>query len=134
MKEAVEELGTGARNLIFTNYDVLVRFHPPARQPAGTVAQGSATSGPTEPSARVLVAELGADEFLIMGFDSSVEFRPVQGSDYTAAQLLSNEEGVYENGVWKRTVLGRTAQGDYAGPTVSLSAQGAMVRVKLMRY
>jgi hypothetical protein len=134
LKEAVEETGTGARNLIFTNYDVLVRFRPPTRQPAGTVGQGPATSGPAEPSARALIAELGPDEFLIMGFDSSVEFRPVQGSDYTAAQLLSNEEGVYENGVWKRTVLGRTAQGDYAGPTVSLSAQGAMVRVKLMRY
>jgi hypothetical protein len=82
----------------------------------------------------VLIAELAADEFLVMGFDSSVEFRPAQGSDYTAAQLLSNEEGVFENGIWKRTVLGITAQGDYSGPTVRLSAQGAMIRVKLMRY
>jgi hypothetical protein len=82
----------------------------------------------------VLIAELAADEFLVMGFDSSVEFRPAQGSDYTAAQLLSNEEGVFENGTWKRTVPGITAQGDYSGPTVRLSAQGAMIRVKLMRY
>src|ERR1035437_4136670 len=89
---------------------------------------------PEEPSARVMIAELGPDEFLVMGFESSVEWRPVQGSDFTAAQFISVEEGVFEGGVWKRTLLGRTAQGDYAGPTVSLSAQGALMRVKLMRY
>jgi hypothetical protein len=133
LKAAVEETGTAARNLIFSDFDVLVRFHPPARQPAGST--GSAPAGaPAEPSGRVLIAELAADEFLVMGFDSTVEFRPAQGSDYTAAQLLSNEEGVFENGTWKRTVPGITAQGDYSGPTVRLSAQGAMIRVKLMRY
>ena len=133
LKAAVEERGTGARNLIFSNYDALVRFHPPGRQPAGSVGAAPA-AGPVEPSGRVLIAELAPDEFLIMGFDSTVEFRPVQGSGYTAAQLLSNEEGVYENGVWKRTVLGTTSQGDYSGPTVRLSAQGGMIRVKLIRY
>ena len=133
LQAAVEETGTGARNLIFSNYDALVRFRPPGRQPAGSVGAAPAAA-PGEPSGRVLIAELAPDEFLIMGFDSTVEFRPVQGSDYTAAQLLSNEEGVYENGVWKRTVLGTTSQGDYSGPTVRLSAHGAMIRVKLMRY
>jgi len=133
LKAAVEETGIGARNLIFSNYDLLVRFHPPGRMPAGTIAQPAAT-GPAEPSARVMVTELGPDEFLVMGFESSVEWRPVQGSDYTAAQFLQVEEGYYENGVWKRTNLGSTSQGDYAGPTVKLPAQGALMRVKLMRY
>jgi hypothetical protein len=81
-----------------------------------------------------MVAELGPDEFLVMGFDSSVEWRPAQGSDYAAAQFLEVEEGVYENGVWKRTVLGATSQGDYTGPTVRLPGQGALMRVKLMQY
>jgi hypothetical protein len=69
-----------------------------------------------------------------MGFESSVEWRPVQGSSYTAGQLVAVEEGYYENGIWKRTVTGNTSQGDYAGPTVSLPAQGALMRVRLMRY
>lgn len=133
LKAAVEETGIGARNLIFQNYDLLVRFHPPGRAPAGTIGQPAAAV-PTEPSARVMIAELGPDEFVVMGFESSVEWRPVQGSDYTAAQFLQVEEGVYENGVWKRTVSGATSQGDYAGPTVRLSARGALMRVKLMRY
>ena len=133
LKAAVEERGTGARNLIFTNYDVLVRFHPPARgQTAGNIGPFAAAAA--EPSGRVLVAELGADEFLILGFGSSVEFRPVQGSEYTAAQLLSNEQGVYQNGVWKTTVPGETAQGDYTGALVNLPETGALVKVKLMKY
>jgi len=133
LKAAVEERGTGARNLIFTNYDVMVRFHPPARG-AAAASPGVFAATAAEPSGRVLVAELGADEFLVMGFGSAVEFRPVQGSDFTAAQLLSNEQGVYQNGVWKTTVHGETAQGDYTGPIVNLPETGALVKVKLMRY
>ena len=133
LKAAVEETGTGARNLIFGNYDVLVRFHPPGWLPAAMTGEAAAAA-PSEPSARVLIAELGPDEFLVMGFDSSVEWRPVQGSNYTAGQLLAVEGGYYENGVWKRTAIGETAQGDYSGPTVRLPAQGALMRVRLMRY
>jgi len=133
LKAAVEETGTGARNLIFGNYDALVRFHPPGRQPAGAVG-APAVAGPVEPSARVLIAELGPDEFLVMGFESSVEFRPVQGSAYTAAQLVAEETGEYVNGVWKPAGPALKAQGDYTGPMVNLPAGGSMVKVKLMRY
>jgi hypothetical protein len=132
LKSAVEERGTGARNLIFTNYDVMVRFHPRGRQAAES--PGPLAAAAAEPSGRVLIAELGPDEFLVMGFGSAVEFRPVQGSDYTAAQLISNEQGVYENGVWKTTVPGQTAQGDYTGPIATLPESGALVKVKLMKY
>ena len=55
------------------------------------------------PAARVLVGELGPDEFLIMGFNAAVDIRPTVGSGFTAAQFLQVEEGVYENGVWKTT-------------------------------
>jgi hypothetical protein len=44
------------------------------------------------------------------------------------------EEGYYENGAWKGTVIGRTSQSNYAGASVNLPAQGALMRVKLMRY
>jgi hypothetical protein len=132
LKAAVEERGTGARNLIFTNYDVLVRFHPPGRN--AVVSAGPFAATAAEPTGRALVAEMGPDEFLVLGFGSAVEFRPAQGSDYTAAQLLSSEQGRYENGVWKATVKGQTAQGDYTGPIVNLPDNGALVRVRLMKY
>jgi len=133
LKAAVEETGTGARNLIFSNYDALVRFRPPGRQPAGSVGAAPA-AGPEDPSARALIAELGPDEFLVMGFESSVEFRPVQGSSFTAAQLLVEETGEYANGVWKPSAPGLKAQGDYSGPLVNLPANGSMVKIKLMSY
>ena len=133
LKAAVEETGTGARNLIFSNYDALVRFRPPGRQSAGSVG-AAAAAGPVEPSARALIAELGPDEFLVMGFESSVEFRPVQGSAFTAAQLLVEETGEYVDGVWKPSAPGLKAQGDYSGPLVNLPAIGSMVKIKLMSY
>jgi len=133
LKAAVDETGTGARNLIFSNYDALVRFRPPGRQPAGSVG-AAAAAGAVEPSARALIAELGPDEFLVMGFESSVEFRPVQGSAYTAAQLLVEETGEYVDGVWKPSAPGLKAQGDYSGPLVNLPANGSMVKIKLMSY
>jgi hypothetical protein len=128
LQAAVEEDPIRARHLIFDRYDVRVQFRPPSRfvpaPPPGS-----------EPTGRVLIGELGPDEFLVLGFDSNVEFRPGQGSEFTAAQFLEADEGVYdENGVWKRTDIGRTAQGDYAPPTISLPAQGALFKVKLMRF
>jgi len=127
LQAAVEESPIRARNLILTNYDALVRFRPPSRLnpvlPAG------------DPSGRVLIGELGPDEFLVLGFDSTVQFRPVQGSDRTAAQFLSVEEGYYDrDGAWKVIDIGHTAQGDYDPPTVTLPARGAVIRAKLTTY
>ncbi len=132
LKAAVEESGIRSRNLIFSNYDLLVRFRPVGRQPAGLAP--AAPAAPSDPTGRALIAELGPDQFLVMGFDSAVSFRPVQGSDFTAAQLLKVEEGTYQNGAWKTTREGSTSQGDYSPPTVNLPASGACVRVTLMRY
>ena len=98
---------------------------------------GSVRAPPSQsptPSARVPVGELGTDEFLIIGFYAAVDIRPTVGSGFTAAQFLQVEEGVYENGVWKTTNVGRTYQGSYSPPSVSLPAQGAIFGVKLMRY
>jgi len=124
LKAAIEEETIRGKNLIFDRYHVLARFLP---VPA---AAGQAAV----PSARVLVGELGPDEYLVMGFNAAVDFRPTVGSGFTAAQFLQVEEGVYENGAWKTTNRGRTYQGSYTPPSVPLPAQGAIFRVKLMRY
>ena len=89
---------------------------------------------PATPSSRVLVGELGPDEFLILGFDAMVDIRPIVGSDFTAAQFLQVEEGVYQDGAWKATNRGRIYQGSFTPPSVRLPTQGAIFRVKLMGY
>ena len=66
-----------------------------------------------------------------MGFDSDVQFRPAWGSRFAGAQFVEVEEGVYENGVWKRTEI---LNGDFSDRGIVLSSRGAMVKAKAIRY
>jgi hypothetical protein len=125
LQAAIEDEFIPGRNLYFDRYDVLVRFHPPGRTPP------PAAAGTAVPSGRVLIGQLGPDEFLIAGFDAALDFKPPMGSEQTAAQCLLVEEGAYENGAWKRTGL---RNGDQTTPGLVFSPQGALIRVKLMRY
>jgi hypothetical protein len=127
LKAAVEEDFIRSRTLTFDNYDVFVHFRPAVR--ASGLAP--AATGPPEPSGRALVGQLGPDEFLIVGFDADLQFRPAWGSRYTGAQFVEVEEGVYENGVWKRTEI---RNGDFSDRGIVLPGRGAMVRAKAIRY
>jgi hypothetical protein len=127
LKAVVEEDFVRSRTMTFDNYDIFARFRPAVR------ASGLIPSrvGPPQPSGRAMVAQLAPDEFLIMGFDADLEFRPAQGSPFTGAQFVQVEEGVYENGVWKRTEI---RNGDFTDRGISLPSQGAMIRAKAVRY
>jgi hypothetical protein len=89
-------------------------------------------SGPPVPSGRVLIGQLGPDEFLLAGFDASIDFKPSLNSGFTSAQGLLIEEGVFDNnGVWKPTSL---INGDISDDGLSLGSQGNLIKIKLMRY
>jgi len=123
LQAAVEEESIPGHMLYFDGYDILVRFRPPNRftgQPVTPV-----------PAGRVLVGQLGPDEFLIAGFDAALDFKPAMGSAYTGAQFLLVEEGRYENGGWTQTNL---RVGDFTSGGLVFSANGALIRAKLMRY
>jgi hypothetical protein len=124
---AVEEDAIRSRTLIFDNYDIFVHFRPMVRASGLPLA----ATGPAQPSGRVMVGQLGPDEFLIMGFDADLDFRPAWGSSFTGAQFVQVEEGVYDNGVWKRTEI---RNGDFSTRGISLPGKGAMVRAKAVRY
>ena len=74
LQAAVEEVAIPGRNLYFDRYDILVRFRPPARGSAPST--GATIADQSTPSGRVLVGELGPDEFLIAGFDAALDFKP----------------------------------------------------------
>ena len=127
LQAAVEEEFVGGQMLYCDNYDILVRFRPPVR----SSGQPLAPSGPPEPSGRVFVGQLGPDEFLIGGFDCALDFKPALVSGLTAAQALSMEEGEFVGGEWKRTEI---RNGDMSSAGLVFRTEGALVRIKLMRY
>ena len=127
LQAAVEEEFVGGQMLYCDNYDILVRFRPPVR----SSGQPLAPSGPPEPSGRVFVGQLGPDEFLIGGFDCALDFKPTLGSGLTGAQALSMEEGEFAGGEWKRTGI---RIGDMSSAGLVFRTDGALVRIKLMRY
>jgi hypothetical protein len=123
LQAAVEEEFIPGRMLYFDGYDILVRFRPPNRYTAQPVTPA--------PSGRVLVGQLGSDEFLIAGFDAALDFKPSAGSEHTGAQFLLVEEGRYQNGIWTRTNL---RNGDFTSNGLVFPQSGALIRAKLMRY
>lgn len=78
-----------------------------------------------------MVGQLGPDEFPIMGFDAALNFRPSWGSSFSGAQFVEVEEGVYDNGAWKRTEM---HNGDFNTGGIVLRSSGAMIRAKAVRY
>ncbi len=128
LQAAVEEVAIPGRMLYFDRYDIMVRFRPSMRSSAP--ATGATALEPSAPTGRVLAGELGPDEFLIAGFDATLDFKPPMGSDDTGAQFLLVEEGVYEKGDWKTA---RIRNGNMSASGLTFSSDGALIKVKLMR-
>jgi hypothetical protein len=126
LHSAVEEQYLTDRLIHSSKFDVLVQFgnlHPEYGGIFGTQTPGM--------TGRALIAELAPDEFVLMGFDAHVQFRPVRGSKEKNAQFLRTEEGTYVGDEWKAT---RILNGDETFFSARLPAQGAILRVKLMAY
>ena len=125
LQSAIEEENIPGRTLSFDRYDVLVMFPPAlARQPSWAEPKGP----PTIPSGRALLAQIQPDEFLILGFDSTIDFRPPATSGHKEGRFVQVEEGLYKNGVWtpaKSQPAASPARG------LTLPKEGAMFRVKL---
>jgi hypothetical protein len=127
LQAAVEEDAIPGKMLYFDHYDILVRFRPPARNSG----QPPAATGASVLSGRVLVGELTQDEFLIAGFDAALDFKPSLGSPFTGAQFLKVEAGKYDRDQWTPT---RQIVGNLTDGGLPLPSDGAVIRVKLMRY
>jgi len=126
LHSAVEEQYLTDRLIHSSKFDVLVQFGTLHSEYGGTF--GTQTPGMT---GRALVAELAPDEFVVIGFDAHVRFRPARGRKEQNAQFLSAEEGTYVDGQWKTT---RVLNGDETFFAVRFPPEGAMLRFKLMAY
>ncbi len=115
LQAAAEEDGLGDELLHFSNYDLLLTYGFP------TYKAGNEMTG------RVLVGELGPDEFILLGFDTKFQFRPKLGSGFSTAEFISVEEGTYKNGVWQKT---HNWNGDEVYHS-TLTPEGVILKIKL---
>ena len=125
VKTAVEEPGQTSQEIDFGGWQVSVAYGFP--QPDGRRAPGT-----KDHHGAALVAQIGPDEFLVTGVDASVTFHLPGKLPWIRSELVSVEQGAYENGVWKPVRLWNGDETDrglcfyYQKPEV--------VRVKLGRF
>ncbi len=108
LQTAIEETGVARRTLTFADIDATVSFGFPQKD-------GEPPPGSSELHGRALVAQTGPMEFLVTGVDAAVTFRFNSQFEQTHNQqleILTAEEGSYENGVWKPTRIWNGDQTD----------------------
>jgi len=124
LKTAVEEPGQTAEEVDFGTWQATVAFGFP--QPDGRRAPGT-----KDAHGAALVAQLGPDEFLVTGVDASVSFHLPGKLPWMRSQIISAEQGTYENGVWKPL---RLWNGDETDRGLSFHEKPEVVRVRLGRF
>lgn len=126
VKAAVEQDRLTNQKLDFSEYEVLAQWGPIRSSYGGEFAGGT-----PDRTGRVMIAEVGPDEFYVAGFDTRVNFRPRRGDPKSHAQFVRVEEGRFVDGEWTVTKLWN---GDQTFFGLRLPSEGKMLRVELMRY
>ena len=126
LKTSVEETGKAAEPLQFGQWSATIAY--------GATGRGGGRGTPPanpNPTGRVLVAQLGDNQFLVTGLSVRVDFRP-NGAD-KRRQFMRVDEGTYENGVFKFI---RIMNGDETdnGLNFRAGAEPVVMRVSLGVY
>jgi beta-galactosidase GanA len=124
LKTAVEEPGQATQEIDFGGWQATVAFGFP--QPDGRRAPGT-----KDAHGAALVAQLGPDEFLVTGVDASVSFHLPGKLPWIRSELVTVEQGAYDNGVWKPL---RLWNGDETDRGLSFHHEAEVVRVRLGRF
>ena len=122
VQAAVEEDLLTNRLLRFERWDALVQFGDVRRSYGGEYPGGT-----PDRTGRVAVLHTGTNEFLVIGVDATVHFRPADRN--TSAQFLRVEEGTFTDGRWQP---GRPLNGDQIFFGLRLPSAGGMLRVELI--
>ena len=127
LQSAIEEQYIARRLLSFDRYDAMVRF-PPAM---GRQLNWGEQRSPTVPSGRTILAQLQPDEFLILGIDSTIDFRPPATSGHKEARFVEIEEGLYKDGVWTPVKYQPGVSAKSPARGLMLPKEGVILHVKL---
>jgi hypothetical protein len=124
VKTAVEEPGQATEEVDFGGWQASVSFGFPQ-------ADGRRAPGTKDAHGAALIAQLGPDEFLITGVDASISFHLPGKLPWIHSQILSAEQGAYQNGVWKPL---RLWNGDETDRGLCFYEMPEVVRVKMSRF
>jgi hypothetical protein len=94
VKTAVEEPGQPTQEIDFGAWQATIGFGFPQHD-------GRRAPGTKDFHGAALVAQLAPDEFLVTGVDASIVFHLPGKLPWIHSQILTAEEGTYDNGVWK---------------------------------
>jgi len=125
-QSAVEEDGMANVPLAFDNIEAVARFGEVRDGYGGPRGQGNA-----DLSGRVIVAQAGANRFLIVGASANLLFAPKLGTE-GHVELVSVEEGHFVEGRWMRD---RLLNGDETafGLVLPPSGKSLMVTTQVVR-
>lgn len=124
LKTAVEEPGKTTEELDFGDWQATVSFGFP--QPDGRPAPGT-----KDAHGSALVAQLGPNEFLVTGIDASVAFHLPGKLPWIRSEIVTAQQGAYEDGVWKPL---RLWNGDETDRGLCFHDKPEVVRVTMERF
>jgi hypothetical protein len=124
IKTTFEEVGQTSQEIDFGDWQVTVAYGFPQQD-------GRRAPGTKDAHGAALVARLGPDEFLITGVDASLNFHLPGKLPWVRSEIISAEQGVYENGVWKPI---RLWNGDENDRGLCFHGKPEVVRVKMGRF
>jgi hypothetical protein len=124
LKTAVEEPGQSAQEIDFGGWQATVAY-------GFSQSDGQRPPGTKDAHGAALVAQLGPDEFLVTGVDASINFHLPGKLPWIRSQIITAEQGEYENGVWKPIKLWN---GDETDRGLCFHDKPLVVRIKLGRF
>jgi len=124
LKTSVEEPGHAQQELDFGDWQADIAFGFP--QPDGRNAPGT-----KDAHGAALIAQLGPDEFLVTGIDASISFHLPGKRPWIRSEIVSAEQGTYENGVWKPQ---RLWNGDETDRGLCFHQKPEVVRIRLEKF
>ena len=124
VKTAVEEPGEATQEVDFGDWQATVAFGFPQRD-------GRPAPGTKDAHGTALIARLGPNEFLITGVDAGVIFHLPGKLPWMRSDIVTAEQGSYDNGVWKPL---RLLNGDETDRGLTFHRQSEVVRVKMERF
>ncbi len=121
----IEEKDQGTQTVQMGRWQVNVSFGPAFR------GQRDKRTGNPEPVGRVLIGELGDNQFLVTGYLAHVDFKPIDISSGAQREYTHVEEGIFEGENFRPL---RIRNGDETDWGLNFNAGPQVLRVKLGIY